>query len=84
VIDWGDCGAGDPAIDLAIGLSLLPPAARGDFLVAHGAVTPATWKRARISAIARHGLALLAWGTDLGDEVIVAHATASLERAVAT
>jgi aminoglycoside phosphotransferase (APT) family kinase protein len=82
VIDWGDAAAGDPAIDLAIGLACLPPAARGDFLVAHGDVTPATWARARINAVSRQGLALLAWARDLGDEAAAAFALASLERAV--
>jgi aminoglycoside phosphotransferase (APT) family kinase protein len=53
VIDWGDCAAGDPAIDLAIGLSLVPPHARSAFLIAHGDVTPATWARARLGAVAR-------------------------------
>jgi aminoglycoside phosphotransferase (APT) family kinase protein len=82
VIDWGDCSAGDPAIDLAIGLSALPPAARGDFLVAHGDVSPATWARARINAVARHGLAILAWARDTGDDVVAHFAAASLRRAV--
>lgn len=82
VIDWGDCSAGDPAIDLAIGLACLPPAARGDFLAAHGHVSPATWARARINAVSRQGLALLAWGRDTGDDAVVAFATASLARAV--
>jgi aminoglycoside phosphotransferase (APT) family kinase protein len=83
VIDWGDCAAGDPAIDLAIGLACLPPPARGDFLVAHGAVSPATWARARINAVSRQGLALLAWGRDTGDDAAVAFATASLQRCMA-
>jgi aminoglycoside phosphotransferase (APT) family kinase protein len=82
VIDWGDCAAGDPAIDLAIGIAALPPAARGDFLVAHGAVSPATWARARINAVSRQSLALLAWGQDIGDDAVIAFATASLERSV--
>lgn len=82
VIDWGDCAAGDPALDLAIGLACLPPGARGDFLVAHGDVSPPTWARARINAVARQSLALLAWGRDLGDATVVDFATASLERAV--
>ena len=82
VIDWGDCSAGDPAIDLAIGLSALPPEARGDFLLAHGDVSPATWARARVNAVSRHGLAMLAWARDTGDDTIGEFAIASLRRAV--
>lgn len=78
VIDWGDCGAGDPAIDLAIGWSLVPPRAREDFLAAYGAVTAATWARARVNALSRHGLAILAWGRDLGDAAVVRFADSSV------
>jgi aminoglycoside phosphotransferase (APT) family kinase protein len=80
VIDWGDCSAGDPAIDLAIGWSLVPPAARAAFLRAYGDVTPATWARARVGALSRQGLALLAWGQDTGDVVVAAWACASIAR----
>jgi aminoglycoside phosphotransferase (APT) family kinase protein len=81
-IDWGDCAAGDPAIDLAIGWSLVPPGARAAFVDAYGPITPATWARARIGALARQGLALLAWGRDLGDATVAAFATAAVERAL--
>ena len=80
VIDWGDCSAGDPAIDLAIGWSAIPTHARGDFLVAYGPVTPSTWSRARTNAISRQCLALLAWGLDLADDAIRGFALASLDR----
>jgi len=83
VIDWGDRAAGDPAIDLAIGWSLVPAAARDDFLAAYGAVTPATWARARVGAVARQGLALLAWGQGLGDPTIIEWAARSLARSLA-
>ncbi len=61
IVDWGDCSVGGPAIDLAIGWSLVP------WLRAAASspkVTPATWARAR------HGIAILAWGRDLGDPAI--------------
>jgi len=83
VIDWGDCALGDPAIDLAFAWSALPPSARGAFLAAYGAVSPGTWARARINAIARQGLALLAWGADRGDHEVTTFAMASLRRCVA-
>jgi aminoglycoside phosphotransferase (APT) family kinase protein len=80
VMDWGDTSLGDRANDLAIGWSALPPAARGEFLAAYGDVSPATWARARLAAVSRHGLALLAWGAGSGDAAIAAWARASLER----
>lgn len=80
VIDWGDCAAGDPAVDLALGWSLVPAAARPVFLAAYGEVSPATWARAQINAASRHGVALLAWGQGLRDAAIIEWATQALER----
>jgi aminoglycoside phosphotransferase (APT) family kinase protein len=82
VLDWGDCGAGDPAFDLAVVFSIVPPHARADFLDAYGAVTPATLARAKIGAVSRQGLSLLAWGQGLGDERVVDWATRSIARAL--
>jgi aminoglycoside phosphotransferase (APT) family kinase protein len=82
VIDWGDCAAGDPAIDLAIGWSIVPPAARAAFLAAYGPVSPGTWARARIGAVSRQGLALLAWAHDLGDAAVVDDVMRSIARAL--
>jgi aminoglycoside phosphotransferase (APT) family kinase protein len=80
VLDWGDCGAGDPAFDLAVGFSIVPPQARADFLDAYGPVTAPTLARARIGAVSRQGLSLLAWGQGLGDERVVDWATRSIAR----
>ena len=82
VIDWGDCAAGDPAIDLAVGWSIVPPAARGAFLAAYGPVSSATWARAQIGAVSRQGLPLLAWARDLGDAAVVGEVTRSIARAL--
>lgn len=84
VIDWGDAAAGDPAIDLAIGWSLVPAPGRAAFLAAYGPVAPEVWQRARINAVSRQGLALLAWGHGLGDATVVDWATRSLTRALAS
>ncbi len=83
VIDWGDCSAGDPAIDLAAGWSVVPPAARSAFLAAYEGVPERVWRRARVHAVSRQGLALLAWGAGLGDATIVRWATVSLQRMLA-
>ena len=81
MIDWGDAAAGDPAIDLAIGWSLIPRAARGDFIAAYGDLPAATWARARIHAVARHGWRSSPWAADLDDRAQVGFAEASLRRA---
>jgi aminoglycoside phosphotransferase (APT) family kinase protein len=51
VIDWGDVCRSDPAIDLPLLWSFVPPAGRSAFLDAYGAVTEAQLLRARVLAI---------------------------------
>jgi aminoglycoside phosphotransferase (APT) family kinase protein len=51
VIDWGDMHAGDPALDLSIGFTFLPPQARASFRAAYGPIDDATWSRARFRAL---------------------------------
>ncbi len=51
VIDWGDIGRSDPAIDLPAYWSVLPPAARPAFLAAYGPVSEAALLRARVLAV---------------------------------
>src|SRR5262249_10634161 len=62
LIDWGDSAVGDPASDLAVGWSVVPPGARAAFLAAYGPVSEATWARARVIALVRQGLVFAAWG----------------------
>jgi aminoglycoside phosphotransferase (APT) family kinase protein len=48
IIDWGDMGRGDPAVDLACFWMLLPDApAREDAMSAYGSTSDALWARAR-------------------------------------
>jgi aminoglycoside phosphotransferase (APT) family kinase protein len=48
VIDFGDVGAGDPAVDLAVGWLMFDAGARHGFMGAFGsAVETDTWVRAR-------------------------------------
>lgn len=67
IIDWGDIGAGDPAVDLSVGWMLLTeaerPALRAEATIDGAAVDDATWVRARASALA-HALAVLANSDD--------------------
>jgi len=46
IIDWGTCGVGDPAIDLIVAWSLLPPGARDVYREELG-VSDAEWARGR-------------------------------------
>jgi aminoglycoside phosphotransferase (APT) family kinase protein len=71
VIDWGDVHLGDPAIDLSIAFSFLPPAARRSFRQAYGDIDDATWDRARFRAL-HYGALLTAYGADTGDTSIQA------------
>lgn len=69
VIDWGDTHLGDPAEDLSIAFSFLPPSARTQFREAYGPVDEATWDRARFRAIF-YGAFLIHYGREIGDAAI--------------
>ena len=47
VIDWGDLGVADPALDLASAWMLFPPAVHDDLWGAYGGISEATRARAR-------------------------------------
>jgi aminoglycoside phosphotransferase (APT) family kinase protein len=51
VIDWGDVCRADPAIDLPLLWSFVPPHGRGAFLAAYGPLNDAQLLRARLLAI---------------------------------
>lgn len=59
VIDWGDIHLGDPAIDLSIAHSFLPPSAHQAFRDAYGEISEATWTLARLRAIYSNSLLIL-------------------------
>jgi aminoglycoside phosphotransferase (APT) family kinase protein len=82
VIDWGDVCHGDPSIDLTPYWSLLPPAARPDFLAAYGPVRDDQLVRARVLAINLCSILAL-YAHDEGREAVKAEALAGLARAVA-
>ncbi|HTA39092.1 MAG TPA: phosphotransferase [Candidatus Acidoferrales bacterium] len=66
VIDWGDAHVGDPALDLAIALTMLPERALPVFLAAYGDVAAATWERATYRAI-YHSVLVAHYGYTSGD-----------------
>ena len=82
VIDWGDVCRGDPAIDLTLFWSLLPSAARPDFLAAYGPVREDQLVRSRVLAINLCSILAL-YAHDEGMPAVKAEALAGLERAVA-
>jgi aminoglycoside phosphotransferase (APT) family kinase protein len=69
VIDWGDVHLGDPALDLSIAFSFLPPGARAAFREAYGPIDAATWDRARFRAL-HYAVLLSDYGADVGGEAI--------------
>jgi aminoglycoside phosphotransferase (APT) family kinase protein len=69
IIDWGDMHVGDPALDLSIAHSFLPPSAHEAFRAAYGPIDDATWSRARYRAIFI-GATLAHYGRQIGDAAI--------------
>jgi aminoglycoside phosphotransferase (APT) family kinase protein len=66
IIDWGDVHLGDPAVDLAIAHTFLPPEAHVSFRRAYGAIEDATWRVARLRGV-WHTLLVLEYGLSIGD-----------------
>jgi len=81
VIDWVDVCRSDPAIDLSMAWSFLPPEGRARFLDAYGPVSEAQLVRARVLAFSLS--AALAWNAHAeGLANVEREALAGLERAV--
>lgn len=66
IIDWGDTHAGDPALDLTLGFTLLPPDAVPAFRAAYGSIDHDTWARARFHAW-RYLLMIASYVRETGD-----------------
>lgn len=69
VIDWGDVHLGDPALDLSIAFTFLPPSAWNAFRAAYGGVDAPAWRRAEFRALF-YGTVLWHYGTETGDHAI--------------
>lgn len=80
IIDWIDLCRGDPALDLQLVWSALPPEARSAFFGEYGDVDAATMLRARALALF-FGTALLEFSHHEGLHSVEAEALASLDRA---
>jgi aminoglycoside phosphotransferase (APT) family kinase protein len=78
VIDWGDVHLGDPAVDLAIAYTFLPPAAREAFCQAYGPMHDMTWRVARLRGL-WHTAAVLTIACDIGDTALEREARQALQ-----
>jgi hypothetical protein len=81
VIDWGDVCRSDPAIDLPLLWSFVPPEGRAAFLDAYGPVNEAQLLRARVLAV-QLSAALANYGRVEGNAAVEGEAVAGLERAL--
>ncbi|HYT88834.1 MAG TPA: phosphotransferase [Gemmataceae bacterium] len=66
VIDWGDIHLGDPAADLMVAHSFLPPTAHDAFRAAYGQMDSTAWNIARLRAL-WHTANVLSYAQDVGD-----------------
>jgi aminoglycoside phosphotransferase (APT) family kinase protein len=81
VIDWGDVCRSDPAIDLPLLWSFVPPEGRAAFLDAYGPVNEAQLLRARVLAV-QLSAALAHYGRVEGNAAVEGEAVAGLDRAL--
>ena len=79
VIDWGDMCRSDPAIDLMVVWSLLPPAGRERFLAEYGRVGEEARLRARVLAVFL-GVTLALYARDVGHASLERECLAGLDR----
>jgi aminoglycoside phosphotransferase (APT) family kinase protein len=79
VIDWGDVCRADPAIDLPLFWSFVPPEGRGAFLDAYGPVNETQLLRARVLSIQLCAV-LAHYGHDEGQVEILLAGLDGLER----
>jgi aminoglycoside phosphotransferase (APT) family kinase protein len=81
VIDWGDVCRSDPAIDLPLLWSFVPPDGRAAFIEAYGPVNESQLLRARVLAV-QLCAALAFYGRVEANESVEREAVAGLARAI--
>jgi aminoglycoside phosphotransferase (APT) family kinase protein len=82
VIDWGDVHLGDPAVDLAIAHTFLPPAARDAFRRVYGPIEDTAWRVARLRGL-WHTLYVLDYAVGVADADLVRECRIALRHLVA-
>lgn len=83
VIDWGDLHAGDPAVDLSVVHSFLPPSAHDAFLRVYRPVDEDTWHLARLRAL-HHSAAVVVYGHHTGTDDLLREGLVALAHIAAT
>ncbi len=83
VIDWGDIHLGDPALDLTIVLTFLPPVARPSFGAAYGDIADLALRVAACRAVG-HTLHVLEYAHAIGDGGLLRESKRSLSNLTAT
>lgn len=78
IIDWGDATLADPAVDLCICLTFLPPDAHESFREAYGPIRKDSWHYAQIFAVF-YGLVLMHFGHEIHDQDLIFEATRILD-----
>lgn len=78
VIDWGNLHIGDPAVDIAIAHSFLPPQAHELFKAAYGLIDEETWSLARLRAL-HHSCHLVLFAHDTDDSALLREGLQSLK-----
>jgi len=78
IIDWGDVHFGDPACDLAIAWTFLPPPGRAAFFAAYGSVDPETWSLARLRGL-HLSAALGVYAKHTSDDRLLREALAAID-----
>ena len=79
VIDWGDVCVADPAVDLVLYWSFLPPGGRAAFVAEYGEVGPDGLLRARILGLFLCAILAL-YARDVGNASLEREALAGLDR----
>lgn len=77
IIDWGDVQLADPALDLVVAHSFLPPSAHAIFKETYGFISEDTWNLARFRTL-HHSLLMILYGHDTGDYILVREGKRSL------
>ena len=78
IIDWGDIHVGDPAVDLAVAYSFIPPQGRDRFFATYGSVDDQRLCVARMRALASASSCVL-YGLDTRDDVLLREGRRALE-----
>lgn len=81
VIDWGDVHVGNPAVDLSILHTFLPPSSHDEFMSIYGPISDSAWMLSKLRALF-YGCVLLDYGVAQNDERLIAEARFMLKNVV--